>query len=336
MTEIKHFINENGRILTGFVAALILFGGMAVYNRPENWWIIPLGISVIAVITLLFINAKPFIKSVLTLMITLFFSAEAYQVGFNLHNEDVGAIWMWLTILNLFVFLSISYAKESNVSRWNIIILSQVLSFVYFFTLIISLDFRVSLIIGEVLSLLTFAVFYYIPFKNFSNTKQMPKVILNKDALHNIRKQVDKADWNYKILEKQQTVIIWGEMEEKTYSAVIIPIKMDQKFGVVGKKKKQQLSYKGRPINSWLTSLLTHMIPYWKLRNLSPLPILYDIEGYNGYETKIIGVHIADRKQPIPFIITPLKHLNKVLSEFQDLMLPTTAKQIKALEELGE
>lgn len=335
MSEIKSFIKENGRVITGFVAAFILFGGMAVYSKPENWWVIPLGIIFFAVVTLLFINALPFIKFIIALLITIFLASDAFLAGVNISGETYGSILMWVIIFNFFLFMSLSYSKESNQSRWTIIILTQVISFVYLFVLIEIVNLKLSIIIGETLSIVTFIVLYYIPIKNLMNNKNMPEIILKDKSKEIIEKASSKMNWETKVIDKRNTVVSWGEFKDNNYAIVIIPILLEQKFGLIGNKKKQ-LSYKGKPINPWLTSLLTYMIPYWKLRNISPLPVLYDFKKKNGRESKVIGVKIADRKMLAPFIITPSIDLEKILNDYQEYLIPINKKQVKALTELGE
>lgn len=336
MQDFKIFINENGKLLTGFLAILIVFGGISAINGEENWWIIPVGILLIGIVSILFINARYFFKLLLSIFITSVLSGYAFQIGTNLNNSDTGTFWMGLMWVNFFAIISITYIKESNESRWTSLLITQSLSFLYFYIFTITtLDIKISLTIGEILTILTFIALYYFPLKNIINTKNMPKQTIPKKVSNQIDKETKEINWKYKILEKEQSILIWGEYNNTNIAFNIIPIKMDQKFGVIG-KRKQRLAYKGTSINPWLSKLLYTSVPYWKLRGTTPLPILYDIDSKNGKNSKIIGVKIADKKDPFPFIITPFNNhfIEKIIKEYGDIAIPLKEKQTKSLNEL--
>lgn len=338
MENVKSFINENGKLITGFLAVLIIFGGIAAVNNTENWWIIPVGILVIGILAIVFMNARFIIKLLIAIFTTSLLSGYAFQIGTNLNNNDTGdtgAFWMGLMWINFFAFISITYAKESNQSRWTSIIITQVLSFLYFYVLILTFNFTITMIVGEILTLTTFILFYYFPLKNILNNNSMPKQELLRKFINQVDKETNLLNWNYKILEKNKSVLTWGKYKNKEIAIVIIPVKMDQKFGLIG-KKKQQLSYKGKPINDWLNNLIYKSIPNWKLRGVTPLPVLCDIDSKNGKDIKMIGVKIIDRKEPYPFIISPMKtnFIKETIKEYGNIAPELTKNQLKALDEL--
>lgn len=339
MEDIKLFVEENGGILTGFLAVLIIFGGVSFINNPSSqWWVLPLGIIIIAVVVLLFINARAFIKFILSLFITAFFSAYAFQLGVIVSGDTLGSVWMGVTWLNLFLLISVSYARESNQSRWNAIIITQVLSFLFFYVLASFFNYKVSLGMGEVLTLLSFVLIYYFPLKNIMNIPNMPEEQMSKAFKNNLERTCSENGWEYKILEKNSSIVVWGEFREGFSSAVVVlPIKMKQKFGVIG-RRRQHLSYRGKSINPWLSKTINTMLPYWKLRGVNALPVLCDLDKRNGGEMKLIGVKVQDRRKPFPFVVAPFSKrcLEHVVREYSHLMVPITPKQIRALEELGE
>ena len=128
---------------------------------------------------------------------------------------------------------------------------------------------------------------------------------------------------------------------------MLYPIRMEQAFGVMG-RRHQQLSYKEHPINSWLRSLSFMKNPYFKSRGAETLLVLVDMDNANGKETKTIGVSVADSKRVVPVGIMPgkllksedEKALQKALASldenFESFVTDLTPKQQTALSNFGD
>jgi len=339
-------LKENGRLLTVFAVAAIVIGGLTLVQSPENWWIALLAVTGFFFALFLFLNARVVVKSILSLVVTITLSAFAFNIA--IVEEPFGSasiLWFFGHFVVFFFGLSVSYFLPSGQSRWTTMGLSV---FIYFaitwFLASITQTLFLPAILSTVIAGSVFVLMYLFGSKSRFSSKKMPQNGNTEALSSNIQKAAQFSDLNSHYFKSDDpSYLVWNE---RAY--VLYPVILDQAFGVIGKRNKAQLSYKGKAINSWLRFLSFTKNPYFKSRGAETMLILVDIKNANGNEFKTIGVSSPDSKAVIPVGVMPGrlllanedKALKKALARldvtYQEYVTDLTEKQKVALSKLGE
>lgn len=344
--RMSNIFQANGLLITIAAVAVIVFGGVTLINNPDRWWIVTLLVLGLFVGIFLLFNAAVVLKVSMSVLFTVIYGAFAFQIGLTLEpNTSGGFIWLFSTLAVFFGSIAISYLIPSGQSRWSILILIQTIYFVGVF-LLTGLSLSLSLVAGA--GALTAIILYFIIFRfgfksNFSD-ETMPDYYTDELLEYTVPLAAAHSNFDTRIIKKDDrtSYLVW---EERAY--LLLPVIIEQAFGVTG-KRKPQLSYKGKPINSWLRYLVFKNIPQRKARGADIMLVLADVRNSNGTDPKVIGVTIPDTKAVIPVGVIPAKlllskdepALKKALARldthFQEYADDLTEKQKASLEDFGD
>lgn len=310
MESLIEVFQKNGRILTIAAIAVVLVGGISIIENRDSWWVLVVGILGITITTLLFMNARIFIKIAIVSLINLFMGTTAFQIGSFVDNLGTGGlVWMASTFFTFFALLAYSYATISAKSRWNALGISTVLGFIMTYVFSIGgLNTTIASLVGIIVSSTSFFILYKTGKKNSFKKSEMPENLLNSKIERTIIDLFTKSGWNATSLKDKDldegTILVW---EEKGY--ILYPISMEESFTSIETKRSSTLSYQDNNINPWLLDLVFSKIPVWKARNAHLNLVLLDLNNRNGKKARVIGVNIPDSSKKIPVGIIPAKSL---------------------------
>lgn len=310
MESLIEVFQKNGRILTIAAIAVVLVGGISIIENRDSWWVLVVGILGITITTLLFMNARIFIKIAIVSLINLFMGTTAFQIGSFVDNLGTGGlVWMASTFFTFFALLAYSYATISAKSRWNALGISTVLGFIMTYVFSIGgLNTTIASLVGIIVSSISFFILYKTGKKNSFKKSEMPENLLNSKTERTIIDLFTKSGWNATSLKDKDldegTILVW---EEKGY--ILYPISMEESFTSIETKRSSTLSYQDNNINPWLLDLVFSKIPVWKARNAHLNLVLLDLNNRNGKKARVIGVNIPDSSKKIPVGIIPAKSL---------------------------
>ena len=338
-------VQTNGTLVTAFAALAIFIGGIAIIENPANWWIALLSIAGAFIGVFVLINAVAVIKFAITTLVLIMTSAFAFQSGVLIDSSGPGAFfWMGGTWLLFFASLSVSYFIPSSSSRWNLLTFILIAYFVMVFTLSAGLSLSAVALASIPTLTLVYALLYRFGVKSIVKEQAMPQNFKDSKLAEAVAsaaayQELEARPHNAK---HKETFIVWSD---KAY--LLYPVSMEQAFGMGGTKKRQQLFYKGKPINNWLRSIAFSLAPTQKARGASIMLVLLDMKNANGKDPKVLGVTMPDSKAVVPVGVFPGKLLTtldeaalkaalsgfeEAFSEFNDPLKP---KQITALSEFG-
>lgn len=343
MTELKSLLKVNGGYLTGLLAVIIIFCGITIVNNPSKWWITLVAIGVLGLIGFLFLNAMVFVKFLVAFVGTILLSGYAFKLGTM--ADDTGSSGPLWSLSGLFLFFACwaltSYISSSK-AKWGLIAGAEIIFFGLVYILM-SISFKpvLAVIFGLIVSLCYFIMFYKFGKGNRYKKSEMPINILTEDFATKVEKTLDD-DESMKAFgdaEKNEGSIVL--FKDKAF--VLYPVMIEQNFGTTGKKKKQTLSYKGKPIDSWLLTVFDKEVPFFGTKNSDIMLVVFDISSGNGKEPKVIAVNIPDSRKSIPVGVLPGKGLLKkkgdvykaINNAFGRYIKPLNEKQKKALHGLG-
>lgn len=317
--SIIEMIRDNGRLFTIFSIAIIVVSGIAIVENRDNWWILVIGVISVFAIFFLYMNARVFIKITVVALINLFLSTTAFQVGsFADQTGTGGLVWMSSTFFTFFTSLAISYGLTSAKSRWGTLGVSTILGFIVTYVLGVGgLNVSLSALIGSLLSIVSFVIFYKMGNKNKYLISEMPTNLLTEELEEKVLKVFTDNGWNATSLkdpeEDSGTILIW---EDRGY--VLYPVFLDEAFSSIETKRTTMLGYKENNVNPWLLNLVFTKLPIWKSRNANLNLILLDMNNNNGKIARVIGVNVPDTKRKIPVAIIPAKSLLLDKTDQQD------------------
>lgn len=338
-------LKENGRLLTVFASLAIIISGLTLIQAPSKWWIALLAVTGFFLALFLFLNARVVIKVIFASVLTVVLSAVAFNVA--IISEPLGSaslLWFLGHYVVFFFCLSVSYFLPSGQSRWTTIAVAIAVYFGLTWFLAITLN---SLFWPAILCILiaagAFVLLYLFGGRSRFSGKTMPKHMSTETLSENILKAAALSDFNVReISSEDNSFLLWGD---RAY--VIYPIEMEQALGVTGRKKRIQLSYRGKAINSWLRFLSFTKNPYFRTRGAESMLVLLDMKNANGTEFKTIGVSMPDSRAITPVGIMPGKLLlateEKALkkafshldSSFESFSRDLTEKQKTSLAKIG-
>lgn len=346
MEAAREAVIENGKLLTIFACAAIVIGGITLIEAPENWWIALLAVTGFFFALFLFINARVVVKSIITIVATLVLSAFAFNIAVTFELLGTAAfIWFFGHYVTLFFCLSLSYFLPSGQSRWTSLTMTVGL---YFASVWLATSLMGNLLLTSVVGILVsvgfFVLIYLFGGKSRFSEKAMPQGLLNLELTDHVRRAAEHAGLEFRdVSTKEENVyLVWGD---RAY--VLYPVKIEQAFGITGKKKKMQLSYKGKPINSWLRFTSFTKNPYLKARGADTMLVLLDMQNGNGNDFKTIGVSMPDSKAVTPVGVMPARQLlareDKALKKglvrldpnYESFVRDLTEKQKAALAKIG-
>lgn len=336
----------NGLLITVFACVAIVLGGFTLIEAPERWWLVLLLVFCFFLAIFLLINAAVVIKMVISLVVMLLSAAFAFQAGATLEPSTSGAfVWLFATFVVYFGSLAISYLIPSGQSRWSILILTTAFYYVAVFS-VSAAGLSLSLTAGA--AALTAFAFYGLVFRFGSRSRTAEESMPVNETSAVLDYSIPSASTlvglqSRKLVKGDKNFfVVWGD---RAY--IIYPVKLEQAFGVTG-KKHIQLSYKGKGINPWLRYLSFTLNLSRKGRGADMLLVLADTTNANGAVAKVIGVSLPDSKAVVPVGIMPSKllmsrdepALKKALagleSSFDDFADRLSEKQKHALSDFGD
>lgn len=345
-TSLQEVVYTNSNLLVAFTAVLILVSGISVIDNPSRWWVPVLSLIALMTTVFMFMNFRVVIKGTVAVVMTAMLSSFAFTGGSLADPYGLGGvIWMGLVWALLFACLAWSYARQSGRSRWAVVMVTQMTSFLVSYSLVLSsVSVAISSAIGAVVGLLMFIVVYSVMGRNHFRAKNVPSNSMDDKLAATLVDSADFIGWNSALMPEKDdkgSVLVWNE--DHTY--MIHPVLMSSPFGTIG-RKSQRLSYNRKSITPWLNHLVYNKVPVWRSRGADITVILLDLNRRNGDKIRVISQPVPDSKKVIPVVVAPVSRVrkpNKIAAILQnvDKMLADSKRilsysQLKALSGIGD
>jgi len=345
-TSLQEVVYTNSNLLVAFTAVLILVSGISVIDNPSRWWVPVLSLIALMTTVFMFMNFRVVIKGTVAVVMTAMLSSFAFTGGSLADPYGLGGvIWMGLVWALLFACLAWSYARQSGRSRWAVVMVTQMTSFLVSYSLVLSsVSVAISSVIGAVVGLFMFIVVYSVMGRNHFRTKNVPSNSMDDKLAATLVDSADFIGWNSALMPEKDdkgSVLVWNE----DHAYMIHPVLMSSPFGTIG-RKSQRLSYNRKSITPWLNHLVYNKVPVWRSRGADITVILLDLNRRNGDKIRVISQPVPDSKKVIPVVIAPVSRArkpNKIAAILQDVdrMLADSKRilsysQLKALSGIGD
>lgn len=337
--ELKEVFKANSTLLTGFMVAIILFTGFTIVEKPEMWWV-SLALTVtLCLIIFLFMNAKVFVKSIVSFIVLSFAISFASLSGFGMYGDySTTFLWVMTTLAVYFLNLSFSYYFPGGSSRWGINSITTIIGTIATSLLIGFVSFSNWVVLaGGVIQFLTFVFFYRSSRKTRFNKNYVPEVGYSEAEVEKFVENMNTDNLKYVMNSNKSfnSLIVWNDK----YAVQFLPALMRNGFV---EDKKKGLTYLEKPINPWFLNISFKMMSLWGTKKAPVFNIILDKKNSNGNLAKTVGVSIPDSKKMFPLGIMPARniHLNaqklldKAVKEYKDFLEPLTEKQLNALNKL--
>lgn len=344
-TSLQEVVYTNSNLLVAFTAVLILVSGISVIDNPSRWWVPVLSLIALMTTVFMFMNFRVVIKGTVAVVMTAMLSSFAFTGGSLADPYGLGGvIWMGLVWALLFACLAWSYARQSGRSRWAVVMVTQMTSFLVSYSLVLSsVSVAISSAIGAVVGLLMFIVVYSVMGRNHFRAKNVPSNSMDDKLAATLVDSADFIGWNSALMPEKDdkgSVLVWNE----DHAYMIHPVLMSSLFGTIG-RKSQRLSYNRKSITPWLNHLVYNKVPVWRSRGADITVILLDLNRRNGDKIRVISQPVPDSKKVIPVVVAPVSRVrkpNKIAAILQDVdkMLADSKRilsysQLKALSGIG-
>lgn len=344
-TSLQEVVYTNSNLLVAFTAVLILVSGISVIDNPSRWWVPVLSLVALMTTVFMFMNFRVVIKGTVSVVMTAMLSSFAFTGGSLADPYGLGGvIWMGLVWALLFACLAWSYARQSGRSRWAVVMVTQMTSFLVSYSLVLSsVSVAISSVIGAVVGLLMFIVVYSVMGRNHFRAKNVPTNSMDDKLAATLVDSADFIGWNSALMPEKDdkgSVLVWNE----DHAYMIHPVLMSSPFGTIG-RKSQRLSYNRKSITPWLNHLVYNKVPVWRSRGADITVILLDLNRRNGDKIRVISQPVPDSKKVVPVVIAPVSRVrkpNKIAAILQDVdkMLADSKRilsysQLKALSGIG-
>ena len=345
-TSLQEVVYTNSNLLVAFTAVLILVSGISVIDNPSRWWVPVLSLITLMTTVFMFMNFRVVIKGTVAIVMTAMLSSFAFTGGSLADPYGLGGvIWMGLVWALLFACLAWSYARQSGRSRWAVVMVTQMTSFLVSYSLVLSsVSVAISSVIGAVVGLVMFIIVYSVMGRNHFRAKNVPVNSMDDKLAATLTNSADFIGWNSALMSEKDdkgSVLVWNE--DNAY--MIHPVLMSSPFGTIG-RKSQRLSYNRKGITPWLNHLVYNKVPVWRSRGADITVILLDLNRRNGDKIRVISQPVPDSKKVIPVVIAPVSRVrkpNKIAAILQDVdrMLADSKRilsysQLKALSGIGD
>lgn len=341
-------LSRNSTVLTGFMAAFIIFTGYTLIEMPESWYVPLIALSVALLLFMVFVEARGFFKQVGAILVTLVASAISFLMA-SIADPYTSAPLIWFSAYWIVFFGSaaMSYAIIRGRSRWGAIMLAEFAAFVAgYIALFASINISIAAVSSGVAGLAIFGLSYYLSGKSRFSTKNMPLNVTIDEVTDGVLEAADQSDWFARSYVNSKN----GEAHYLTWSDtayLLVPIEMNEKFSFVGNRWSSGLGYNGRPINPWLVDLIYNKTPFWLSQSAPVMVVLLDLKNGNGITPRTIAASIPDSRHRVPVGIMPArdllgnkskKHglLERVSDEFSKHTRLLTEKQLKTLASIAD
>lgn len=345
-TSLQEVVYTNSNLLVAFTAVLILVSGISVIDNPSRWWVPVLSLIALMTTVFMFMNFRVVIKGTVAVVMTAMLSSFAFTGGSLADPYGLGGvIWMGLVWALLFACLAWSYARQSGRSRWAVVMVTQMTSFLVSYSLVLSsFSVAISSVIGAVVGLIMFIVVYSVMGRNHFRVKNVPSNSMDDKLAGTLVDSADFIGWNSALIPEKDgkgSVLVWNE----DHAYMIHPVLMSSPFGTIG-RKSQRLSYNRKSITPWLNHLVYNKVPVWRSRGADITVILLDLNRRNGDKIRVISQPVPDSKKVIPVVVAPVSRVrkpSKIAAILQDVdkMLADSKRilsysQLKALSGIGD
>lgn len=345
-TSLQEVVYTNSNLLVAFTTVLILVSGISVIDNPSRWWVPVLSLIALMTTVFMFMNFRVVIKGTVSVVMTAMLSSFAFTGGSLADPYGLGGvIWMGLIWALLFACLAWSYARQSGRSRWAVVMVTQMTSFLVSYSLVLSsVSVAISSVIGSIVGLLMFIVVYSVMGRNHFRAKNVPSNSMDDKLAATLVDSADFIGWNSALMPEKEdkgSVLVWNE----DHAYMIHPVLMSSPFGTIG-RKSQRLSYNRKSITPWLNHLVYNKVPVWRSRGADITVILLDLNRRNGDKIRVISQPVPDSKKVIPVVIAPVSRVrkpSKIAAILQDVdrMLADSKRilsysQLKALSGIGD
>lgn len=345
-TSLQEVVYTNSNLLVAFTAVLILVSGISVIDNPSRWWVPVLSLIALMTTVFMFMNFRVVIKGAVAIVMTAMLSSFAFTGGSLADPYGLGGvIWMGLVWALLFACLAWSYARQSGRSRWAVVMVTQMTSFLVSYSLVLSsVSVAISSTIGAVVGLVMFIIVYSVMGRNHFRAKNVPSNFMDDKLAVTLVDSADFIGWNSALIPEKDgkgSVLVWNE--DSAY--MIHPVLMSSPFGTIG-RKSQRLSYNRKSITPWLNHLVYNKVPVWRSRGADITVVLLDLNRRNGDKIRVISQPVPDSKKVIPVVVAPVSRVrkpSKIAAILQDVdkMLAESKRilsysQLKALSGIGD
>lgn len=345
-TSLQEVVYTNSNLLVAFTTVLILVSGISVIDNPSRWWVPVLSLIALMTTVFMFMNFRVVIKGTVAVVMTAMLSSFAFTGGSLADPYGLGGvIWMGLVWALLFACLAWSYARQSGRSRWAVVMVTQMTSFLVSYSLVLSsVSVAISSVIGSIVGLVMFIIVYSVMGRNHFRAKNVPSNSMDDKLAGTLVDSADFIGWNSALIPEKDgkgSVLVWNE----DHAYMIHPVLMSSPFGTIG-RKSQRLSYNRKSITPWLNHLVYNKVPVWRSRGADITVILLDLNRRNGDKIRVISQPVPDSKKVIPVVVAPVSRVrkpSKIAAILQDVdkMLADSKRilsysQLKALSGIGD
>lgn len=319
--RVSEMLSRNSTILTGFLAAYIVFTGYTLIEMPGSWYVPLIALSVALVLFLIFVEARGFFKQVGAALVTLIASSISFLMATIADPYTSGPLlWFASYWILFFGAAAVSYAIIRGRSRWGSIMFAEFAAFIAgYIGLFASLSIYIAAISSALTGILIFSLTYYLSGRSRFSSRRMPLNVTTEDVTDNVIDAADESNWYARSYVNSKNgeahYLVW---DERAY--LLVPVSMKDPFSLVGNRFSSGLGYKGRPINPWLVDLIYNKTPFWMSRSAPVMVILLDLRNGNGRNTRTIAASIPDSRHRVPVGIMPARDLLEGRAKSKHLM----------------
>lgn len=313
--RIHEILARNSKLLTGFIAAFILFTGYTLVENPSRWYVPLLVLGIALVVFLAVAEARSFVKMIGAVIITSLASTLAFLLSSFIDPYTASPL-LWFSSYWFVFFASIasSYMIVRGRSRWGTIMLAEFLGFVAgYMALFGFVSVLVAAAATTIVGVGSFVVMYNLSRKSNYRSTRMPLNIAPEDTSDQILHAADETDWlarSFVDTKKQEAhYLVWNDV-----AYLLVPVYMDQPFSIVGNRWSTGLGYNGKSVNPWLVDLIYNKTPFWIARGAPIMVVLLDLKNKNGGTPRTIEVSLPDTRHKAPVGVFPAKDLLEVRS----------------------
>ena len=333
----SEMLSRNSMILTGFLAAFIIFTGYTLIEMPQSWYVPLIALGVALVLFLVFVEARGFFKQVGAALVTLIASSISFLMA-SIVDPYTGAPLLWFASYWILFFgaAAVSYAVIRGRSRWGSIMFAEFAAFIAgYIGMFASLSLYIAAVSSALAGIVIFSLTYYLSGKSRFSSRKMPLNVTTEDITDNVIDAADESDWFARSYVNTKSgeahYLVW---DERAY--LLVPVSMHDPFSVVGNRFSSGLGYKGRPINPWLVDLIYNKTPFWMSRSAPVMVILLDVRNGNGLKPRTIAASIPDSRHRVPVGILPARDLLEGKAKSRKLMERVDREFSKHTRELND
>lgn len=337
ITAIKIFLKKNAEMLYILLALFIFTEGIAITKLTKWWWVPIIGAIIMLTIMVAWKSSKVMLKALFSIIVLAF--VIAFQMLFATAYTMTPTVAVLIPAVELssyFIFISISYMIDTNVSRWGAAGMGAISGFIASYGFLSGgvIPSCLGAAFGTILGGIVWMYARNMWQRRSANMPLPPRVLDSSKTNH--LKEALKDDYDVITYEKGKYPfwILLPKENEKDKIAVIQPL--DFKTHIVDSAKRG-LTYRHRRIGEYLYK----MASYDRSKTDSNAVIMFaDCTGTLKIHD-IIGIELADSNDQYHVALVDLSNnsrtvRNDIIETMNRFIYPTASeKTITSLRAAG-